>query len=78
MRQDEPTMNDQGLYGPVRSSRRRLSGWQRLSCLCRTASRRNFACGDSGPPALHCGGGAAECVRSLIPGALSILKGAVP
>src|SRR5260370_1546708 len=33
---------------------------------------------DSRSPALHCRCGAAECVRSLIPGALSILKGAVP
>src|SRR5262249_34830764 len=34
--------------------------------------------GESSSPALHCECGAAECVRSLIPGALSILKGAVP
>src|SRR5213080_2290646 len=27
---------------------------------------------------LHCSRGAARCVRSIIPGALSILKGAVP
>ena len=34
--------------------------------------------GESRSNALHSRGGAAECVRSLIPGALSILKGAVP
>src|ERR1700730_6513550 len=37
-----------------------------------------FAGGKSPTGALHCGGGAAECVRGLILGALSILKGAVP
>src|ERR1700681_3734758 len=35
-------------------------------------------CGESRSGALHCCCGAAECVRSLILGALSILKGAVP
>ena len=34
--------------------------------------------GDRPPSALHCPGGAARCVRSNIPGALSISKGAVP
>src|SRR6476659_6590641 len=34
--------------------------------------------GGAGAYALHWAGGAARCVRSHIPGALSILKGAVP
>src|SRR3954471_20145325 len=34
--------------------------------------------GGTGAYALHWSGGAARCVRSHIPGALSILKGAVP
>src|SRR4030081_3961923 len=34
--------------------------------------------GDTAASALHWSGGAARCVRSHIPGALSILKGAVP
>jgi len=52
------------------------------SCLTRPAPTLcctlQFAGGASLPGGLHCRGGAAERVRSLIPGALSILKGAVP
>src|SRR5262249_31276571 len=39
---------------------------------------RAAAGGGVAPAALHCPRGAARCGRSHIPGALSILKGAVP
>src|ERR1700674_6068767 len=39
---------------------------------------RRSAAGGPAPPALDCWSGAAGCVGDAIPGALSILKGAVP
>jgi hypothetical protein len=64
--------------GDLRLVRPKLSRWLASDRPARRCPAPQFASSDFQSPALHRRGGAAECVRSLIPGALSILKGAVP